>query len=785
MKGKQNNKGAFKYEAIEPITCYIEPKKQAAKRHYGSHQYFTKRAWNVVQAYIEHFTKPGDIVCDPFAGTGVTAIEALVLGRKPIYMDLSPWATFLAEQVAIAPVNLGIVEESFLKVQEHCADKINKWLRLSEKEVEKIRVKRWYPKKHRLPKNADVAFVEDLFSHRQLLALSELWHEINKLDDATARDLLRYVFSATVYMCNKTFLSAKGRKASRGGSSIFSIYRYKIAKEPIELNVWEVFERRFGRLLACKKETNQEIGCHPKGSGEAIFVTGQAQELGKYVKPESVDYIFTDPPYGGHIAYLDLTTMWDAWFGFAISEKDRDAEAIEGGDVGHTGEDYRVIMAKSMEAMFRVLKYDRWLSLVFAHREPAFWDAIVKAAEGAGFEYTNTVCQPLNVVWSMHKKKNPLTVLSGELILNFRKVRNPKTLAITTVGSPVVNLIKDSAELSIVERNGATTEEIYSDLIPKLLENGLLGTVDSEIGDITPLLSEEFVYDRDSKVWFPRPNRKLGCHIPLDQRIRFYVVDYLNRCGRTGMKASIDDIVFHVLPKLKNGEQPTKQNIVDEIRKVAVPYRGKYWVLSKEEQYTFDFEKESRLAGELFDFVKLPEVELKHNDVIFAVSTIGKNAGFSCHIGKKEQSAQYKGKRLGDLSVKRLNFLRGEKDYIKRHVEQIDVMWLDGGVPVMAFEIEHSTPFSTALERFHELLKIFPKLSGRLVLIAPKRRKRKLEDVLSNSPFVGAPMYIDRKVAYLWYIELKKLCNRFTQEQPTKGSLLEGFIGELNGAQLD
>ena len=56
-----------------------------------------------------------------------------------------------------------------------------------------------------------------------------------------------------------------------------------------------------------------------------------------------MDYIFTDPPYGAHIAYLDLIRMWDAWFGFQVSDEDRDAEAIEGGDVGHGADDYNDI----------------------------------------------------------------------------------------------------------------------------------------------------------------------------------------------------------------------------------------------------------------------------------------------------------------------------------------------------------------------------------------------------------------------------------------------------------
>src|SRR5438552_9616805 len=147
----------------------------------------------------------------------------------------------------------------------------------------------------------------DLFTHRQLVALSELHYHIDSIPDPVYRDLLRYAFSATLYMCNRTFLSAKGRKESRGGSSIFSIFRYKVAKRVIELDPWAVFSRRVASLLKCKRETNTLIGALPKGSTNARFISGHAQDLGAHVEPESVDYIFTDPPYGSHIAYLDLT----------------------------------------------------------------------------------------------------------------------------------------------------------------------------------------------------------------------------------------------------------------------------------------------------------------------------------------------------------------------------------------------------------------------------------------------------------------------------------------------
>jgi hypothetical protein len=341
--------------------------------------------------------------------------------------------------------------------------------------------------------------------------------------------------------------------------------------------------------------------------------------------------------------------MWDAWLGFEVTGTDLQEETIEGGDARHTLEHFKEHLADGIGEMFKALKYDRWMSLVFAHREPAMWDAIVKTCEKAGFEYVNTVAQPLNVIWSMHKKKNPLTVLSGELILNFRKVRNPRTLAITRVGSDAVSLIKDSAELSIVQNDGASTDQIYADLIPKLLENGLLGEVSGKIGDITPILNQEFIYDSSGETWHVKSGRKLGSHIPLAERIRFYVTDFLNQCVRLGSKATIDEIVMTVLPKLKNGTQPTKQKILDEVRKIADPQGGRFWVLRVEQQRGFDFVESP--IGSLAGMEIKPEEEYEHNELLYVLATLGRSAGFECAFLKRVENKQYNVRDLDSVKV--------------------------------------------------------------------------------------------------------------------------------------
>src|SRR5580704_4662878 len=85
---------------IKPILTAIPAARQEDARHYGVHPYFTRRPANVVRDYIKRYSQPGDTVLDPFGGTGVTAIEAFLLGRRAIQNDLNPFANFIAQNIA-------------------------------------------------------------------------------------------------------------------------------------------------------------------------------------------------------------------------------------------------------------------------------------------------------------------------------------------------------------------------------------------------------------------------------------------------------------------------------------------------------------------------------------------------------------------------------------------------------------------------------------------------------------------------------------------------------------
>src|ERR1017187_4359875 len=472
---------------IEPILEAIPAARQEEARHYGVHPYFTRRPANVVRDYVERYSEEGDVVLDPFGGTGVTAIEAFLLGRSAIQNDLNPFANFIALNIADttlpSPVSLS---QAFERVEQACSRDIH--------EIEKSEAvaRQWLnrlplPENIRLPRNSDAEFFYEMFTPRQLAGLALIKQAIER-EDGIIRDLLLLAWSASVSKLNKTFLSAKGRAESRGGSSIFSIYRYKLASESVELPIWETFHGRFLNVLAAKEEVLHLQAYRQKPSGGSLKLDSKkdfrvlahdAATLDKVIKPSSVDYIFTDPPYGAFISYLDLSILWNHWLGFPVTDKTREQETIVGGEQKHTEEHYKKSLARSIETCFRLLKPDRWLSIVFQHWDTSYFATILETASECGGELRAAITQTGDVIWSMHKKKNSASVLSGEMILTFYKSGKKHKIR----QRAEVNDRKDDAEVlsevfDACLDNGAssfTNEALFNRLVIELWHRRALG----------------------------------------------------------------------------------------------------------------------------------------------------------------------------------------------------------------------------------------------------------------------------------------------------------------------
>ena len=538
----EERKEGFQYSK-RPLLDEIPPKKQQAKRHFGVHGYFTKQAWNVVAGYIKNYSKPGDLVLDPYGGSGVTGIEAVMNNRKAITIDLNPMAVFMVEAL-VAPVKLDEFAQAFHRVKTEFEKKEPH----SNEEVSNILKKFPFPKGHKLPKNSDVETIEQLFSEKQLAQLALLKAIIKKEKEKNIQMSLMLMFSGLLNKINLTYHASSGRSAGRGNGRVFAYYRYRIAKEPAFIEILPYLESRYRKVRDAKKEMSYYI--NQTTLDDLQIVKGTATDL-SWIPKESVDYIYTDPPYGAKIPYLDLSVMWNAWLDLKVSEKDYQDEAIEGGEEKKSKNSYNNLISKSIKEMYRVLKYDRWMSFVFAHKDPEFWHLIIETAEACGFEYIGAVPQK-NGQSSFKKRQNPFSVLSGQLIINFKKVKTPRAILKANLGMDIVEIMVQTIEGIIAKSDGATIEQINDEMIVKGLELGFLDLLKKEYVDITPLLVENFDFDKVSEKYILKEDSKFRTQIDERLRVRYYLISYLTRKGRESYNPTFDEIVLHVASTKKS-----------------------------------------------------------------------------------------------------------------------------------------------------------------------------------------------------------------------------------------
>lgn len=495
---------SFDYSKLHPIRQAIPAERQAAKRHYGVHPYFTRRPPNVVRRYIEHYSRNGDRVLDPFGGSGVTAIEAFLSGRFGIHSDINPLGNFIAKEVAEAAyADTAYIRRAFSAVDERCGELVRQIPHMTEQELTDRLRNAKLPGNIELPRTSDAAHFYDLFTSRQLLALSTLKEAIDFEADAAARGQLLLAWSATLAKLNRTFLSAKGRLESRGGSSIFSIYRYKVANDPVELAPWDTFAERVLNVIKAKEEVLREKAyMEAKGRFVGGIEIHQADvlDLPKILAP--VDYIFTDPPYGGHIAYLDLSTLWNHWLEFSIPQALREKEIIVGGELGKSEEAYIGRLRESIDACFVLLKKNRWISIVFQHWNVSYFQAILETSENAGSSLQAAVTQVGDTIWSMHKKKNRERVLAGEMILTFFKDGKPKRRAAANHRCEIEQLVDCVLPALSEESDHLHGELLFNRLITEAWNRNALHALRVSREDFAHLLERRgWSYNPQSHHW--------------------------------------------------------------------------------------------------------------------------------------------------------------------------------------------------------------------------------------------------------------------------------------------
>lgn len=217
--------------------------------------------------------------------------------------------------------------------------------------------------------------IRDLFLPRAAHALSALWRNAKKIDDWRTRLAVLFWVEQAVWgmsILNRYKTIMHGKTESSNVNQYLSGVLY-VPSQTSEVSPWYNLENRLKRL------TKAFSGYQPR-IGYSAITTGTASRIS--IPDDSIDYIFTDPPFGENIYYADLNMIVESWHGVST---DPTPEAIVDRVRGKAVPEYQHLMHQCFSEYYRVLKPGRWMTVVFSNSRAAVWNAIQVALQQTGF----------------------------------------------------------------------------------------------------------------------------------------------------------------------------------------------------------------------------------------------------------------------------------------------------------------------------------------------------------------------------------------------------------------
>jgi hypothetical protein len=232
---------------------------------------------------------------------------------------------------------------------------------------------------------------EDMFSARQLLALSTLLQCIVAEEDQSLKETLLCAFSATLN--NSNMFSRYHRFTHREGKieGVFARHDFQPKITSCELNVWGVvhgygaFTQNFGKLLEGKQDFSGPARAHLSAANAAMM------------SAHSFAHVVTDPPYVGNVNYSELADFFYVWLRLALKETyphfapeytPKGEEIVENSVRKKTREDFFADLGTVFHRIYEQLPDNGLVAFTFHHtdQEGKVWEGLLEGLCDSGFE---------------------------------------------------------------------------------------------------------------------------------------------------------------------------------------------------------------------------------------------------------------------------------------------------------------------------------------------------------------------------------------------------------------
>jgi hypothetical protein len=342
-------------------------------------------------------------------------------------------------------------------------------------------------------KSNGITHVHHFYTDRNLIVLSALYNRLDLHEKLFFTSLSSRSSKRVKPFMSNFFGKLKGKSGGGWAGTPLNGTLY-IPSLSTEVSVLESLKSRVNTLAKVHLLKEKFVE-----SSSTLLEVSSATESS--LEENSVDYIFTDPPFGSNIMYSEISFDWESWLKVKTNNL---KEAIENKYQNKSTLDYQNLMSICFKEYFRILKPGKWMTVEFSNTSAAVWNGIQTAIQTAGFVIANLAA--IDKKQGSFKAVTTVTAVKQDLVIScykpssefdqkFKQHQNTDVAVWDFVEEHLnhlpIHLVKDNATTAIIERS---PKILFDRLIAFYVQKGLPVPIDA--GAFQKGLRERFI-ERD------------------------------------------------------------------------------------------------------------------------------------------------------------------------------------------------------------------------------------------------------------------------------------------------
>ena len=153
-----------------------------------------------------------------------------------------------------------------------------------------------------------------------------------------------------------------------------------------EWNVFDLFERKVEAMIRSddwlrSRRADDTLFSPDQLDLDVTYDLASAEAIP--LPDESVDYVFTDPPFGSNLFYADMALFQEAWLD-GFTDVTQEAVVDRGSEKQRSASRYEQMLTKALSECRRILKPGGRISMVFGNSTGSMWSLVQRSIQNAG-----------------------------------------------------------------------------------------------------------------------------------------------------------------------------------------------------------------------------------------------------------------------------------------------------------------------------------------------------------------------------------------------------------------